>query len=162
METTDTAVVAPVVVHSEFWRRAAELLVALWLITLFAWWWSGRPRREEREPPPIPLHKQQAKFLKAARKAALAGDAQLVRHAMLEWARLQWPDKPPRSIGRVAAGVSEPLKQELNQLSGVSYGPNGKEWDGEALAKALRSFSVVDESEAADSKDLLPPLMPQA
>ena len=161
VEAADTTDVAPVVVHSEFWRRAAELLFAIWLLTLFAWWWSGRPRREEREPPPIPLHKRQAKSLKAARKAALAGDAALVRHALLEWARLQWPDDSPRSIDRIAAGVSDPLKQELQQLSGISYGPNGQDWHGEALARALRSFSVVEKGDPANSKDLLPPLMPE-
>jgi len=160
-ETADTANAEPLVIQSEFWRRAAELLVVIWLLTLFAWWWSGRPRREEREPPAIPVHRQQAKSLKAGRKAALAGDAQMVRQAMLEWARLQWPDNPPRSIGRIAMSVSEPLKQQLEQLSGVSYGPNDRDWNGEALAKALRSFSVVEEGDAAHVKDLLPPLMPE-
>jgi hypothetical protein len=74
---------------------------------------------------------------------------------------LQWPDDPPRSIDRIAAGVSDPLKQELQQLSGISYGPNGKDWHGEALARALRSFSVVEKGDASHSKDLLPPLMPE-
>jgi len=157
----ETDAITPVVIQSQFWRRTTELLGALWLLTLFAWWWSGRPRREVREPPTIPVHKLQAKCLKAGRKAALAGDPQLVRQALLEWGRLQWPNNPPRSIDRIASGVSEPLKQELRQLSGVSYGPNGNDWQGEALAKALRSFSVVEEGEAARSKDLLPPLMPE-
>ena len=57
-----------------FWQRISELLAAVWLLTLFAWWWSSRPRSKPREPAPPPLHKQQAKYLKAARKAALAGD----------------------------------------------------------------------------------------
>lgn len=152
---------APVIVQSGFWRRAAEVLAAVWLLTLFAWWWSTRPRRETREPPPVPLHKQQARHLKAARKAALAGDAGQVRHALLEWGRLQWPDNPPRSIGRLADGVSEPLNLELKQLSGSSYGPNGGGWSGEGLAKALRSFAVVDDRAAGKSPELLPPLMPE-
>jgi hypothetical protein len=152
----------PVVIQSMFWRRVAEVLAAVWLLTLVAWWWSNRPRREQREPPPVPLHRQQAKHLKTARKAALAGDAAQVRHAMLEWGRLQWPDNPPRSIGRLADGVSEPLNDELRKLSGISYGPAGGEWDGAALAKALRSFAVVDAAASAMSSDPLPPLMPQA
>jgi BatD DUF11 like domain len=160
MEAIDTTDAEPIVIQSEFWRHTSELLTAVWLLTLFGWWWSGRPRREEREPPPIPLHKQQAKSLKAARKAALAGDAPSVRHALLEWGHLQWPDNPPRNIDRIASGVSEPLKQELRRLSGVSYGPNDEEWNGEALAKALRSFSVPEEDDTAHSTDLLPPLMP--
>lgn len=109
----------------------------------------------------MPLHKQQARYLKAARKAALAGNAERVRQSMLEWGRLQWPDAPPRSIGRLAEGVSGPLNDELRQLSGISYGPNGGDWDGEALAKALRSFAVVDNRVAANSPDPLPPLMPE-
>ena len=142
-------------------RRAAEVLAAVWLLTVFAWWWSTRPRREERGPPPVPLHKQQARHLKSARKAALAGDAGQVRQALLEWGRLQWPDKPPRSIGRLAEGVSDPLHSELKQLSGSSYGPNGGGWNGEELAKALRSFAVVDDHAAAKSQEILPPLMPE-
>ncbi len=161
VEAADVAPAEPVVVQSGIWRRVAEILAAVWLVTLFAWWWSARPRREEREPPPVPLHKQQARHLKAARKAALAGEAQLVRQAMLEWGRLQWPDHPPRSIGRLAMRVSEPLNRELRQLSGISYGPNGGDWNGEALAKALRSFAVVDDRAAATAADLLPPLMPE-
>jgi len=161
VEAADVAPAGPVLVQSGIWRRVAEILAAVWLVTLFAWWWSAHPRRVEREPPPVPLHKQQARHLKAARKAALAGDAQLVRQALLEWGRLQWPDHPPRSIGRLAMRVSEPLNRELRQLSGISYGPNGGDWNGEALAKALRSFAVVDDRAAATAPDLLPPLMPE-
>lgn len=160
-DVVDIGAAAPVIVQSKLWRRIAEVLAAMWLVTLFAWWWSSRPRREARAPPPVPLHKQQARYLKAARKAALAGNAELVRQSMLEWGRLQWPDKPPRSIGRLAEGVSEPLNDQLRQLSGISYGPNGGDWDGEALAKALRSFAVVDDRVAAKSLDPLPPLMPE-
>jgi hypothetical protein len=161
VETVEMPATPAVLVESSFWRRVAEVLAALWLLTLIAWWWSGRAPREEREPPPVPLHKQQAKHFKAARKAALAGDAHAVRKAIIEWGRLQWPDNPPRSIGRLAERVSEPLQSELLALSGISYGPDGGNWNGEALAKALRSFAVLDKSEPAHSRDLLPPLMPE-
>ena len=108
----------------------------------------------------MPLHKQQARHLKAARKAALAGNASQARHALLEWGRLQWPDSPPRSIGRLADGVSDPLHTQLKQLSGSSYGPNGGGWDGAELAKALRSLAVVADRTAGKTPELLPPLMP--
>lgn len=161
-EVADLVDAAPVIIEQGLWRLAAEVLAAVLLLTWFAWWWSSRVPREAREPPPVPLHKQQARHLKAARKAALAGDAEGVRHALLEWGRLQWPDNPPRSIGRLAEGVSAPLSDALRQLSGISYGPNGGDWNGEALAKALRSFAVVDERVDAQSASLLPPLMPEA
>ena len=142
-----------------FWRRVSELLAALWLVTLIAWWWSSRPQKKQREPAPVPTHKLQAKHLKTARKAALAGDGAGVRQAMLEWAALQWPEKAPRSIGEIATRVSLPLADELRTLSSLSYGPNGGEWNGEALAQAIRSFSVLKDEHAEAPEDL-PPLMP--
>ena len=142
-----------------FWRRVSELLAAVWVITLIAWWWSSRPKRELREPEPIPIHRQQGKHLKAARKAALAGDGSGVRQAMLDWAALQWPEDTPRSIGVLATRVSAPLSDELRRLSSASYGPGEQHWDGDALAKAIRSFSVLKDDDA-EQQELLPPLMP--
>jgi len=162
-ETADEAPQLPPLLPGGFWERASQILGALWLLTLFAWWWSARePRRERREPEAPPLHRQQAKILKAARKAALAGDAINVRSALLDWARLEWTDNAPRSIGDLAERVSSPLADELRRLSSASYGPREAEWDGAALAKALRSFAVLDAGRAAGSGELLPPLMPPA
>ncbi len=153
----------PPLVPDGFWPRAAQLLLGLWLVTVFAWWWSARDRkREPRAPAPPPIHKQQARQLKAARKAALAGDGGAVRAALLEWGRLQWPDAAPRSIGELAQRVSAPLADELRDLSSASYGPTGRAWDGAALARALRSFAVLRDDEADASPGPLPPLMPPA
>jgi hypothetical protein len=107
------------------------------------------------------LHKQQARCLKAARKAALEGDGAGVRQALLEWARLQWPNDTPRSIGALARRVSAPLSDELAKLSASAYGSNGSSWDGEALARYLRSFAILDDSTKTTTDDPLPPLMPQ-
>ena len=152
-----------VTVYSGFWRLIAEILAVLWLVTVIAWWWSTRPTRkyEPREAAPPPLHKQQARCLKAARKAALDGDGAGVRQALLDWGRLQWPTNAPRSIGALAARVSAPLSDELDKLSDSAYGSNGTRWDGEALARYLRSFAVLDENANATPDDPLPPLMPQ-
>jgi hypothetical protein len=152
---------AAVSAGSDFWRLLAQVIGALWLLTLGAWWLSSRPRREPREPAPPPLHKQQAKHLKAARKAALAGDGAGVRQAMLEWGRLQWPDDAPRSIGALAGRVSAPLADELARLSRAAYGPAAENWDGDALAKSLRSFAILDGRDKTAASDPLPPLMPQ-
>jgi len=141
------------------WRRVSELLAAVWLLTLAAWWWSSRPRKKQRQAAPVPVHKQQARHLKAARKAALVGDGAGVRQSLLDWAALQWPDGTPRSIGAIATRVSSPLADELRALSSLSYGPNGGDWKGEQLAKAIRSFSVLKDDES-QTDEKLPPLMP--
>ena len=145
--------------QSSSWRHVSEFLVALWLATIALWWWSSRPTREPREPGPIPLHKRQAKFLKAARKAAVAQDGSGVRQALIQWGRLQWPGDAPRSIGIIAARVSSPLAEQLESLSKLSYGSASEEWDGEALARALRSFAVVVDDQGRND-EFLPPLMP--
>lgn len=146
-----------------FWQRASQLLAAAWLLTILAWWWSSRDRkRVPREPEPPPLFKQQAKFVKTARKAALAGDDTALRAAMLEWGRLQWPEDAPRSLGTLAARVADPLAGELRQLSKASYGREGGEWDRDALAQALRSIVVPKDAADLRSPDTLPPLMPPA
>jgi hypothetical protein len=80
---------------------------------------------------------------------------------MLEWGRLQWPDDTPRSIGALARRVSAPLSDELSRLSRAAYGRNGEGWDGEALARSLRSFAVLDDATKDTASDPLPPLMPQ-
>lgn len=143
-----------------FWRRVSELLAAVWLVTLLAWWWTSRPtKREPREPAPVPLHKRQSRLLKSARKAARAGDAAGVKQSLLEWAALEWPENTPRSIGALASRVSPDLAGELDAFSSLSYGPRRGEFDGDALATAIRSFSVLRDDSSEDHEQL-PPLMP--
>ncbi len=138
---------------------AAGLFV-LWILTLGAWWWSLRPRREAKAPPPTPTYKLQARCLKEARKAALDGNAASLKAALLEWGRLQWPDAPPRSLGILAGKLSSPLAEELMAVSRSSYGPDAPHWDGQAIARSLRSFAVLkDDAKGADA-EALPPLMP--
>ncbi|MFQ5608670.1 MAG: BatD family protein [Woeseiaceae bacterium] len=157
---TETATVQQSIVESSFWRRIAEILAALWLITLFGWWWSNRPHREEREAPPVPLHKQQARHLKAARQAAASGDAPAVRRALLEWGRIEWRDDSPRSIGELAGRVAAPLADELEKLSSASYGPNSGGFDGVSLAAALRQVRTTEQEQSRAGGESLPPLMP--
>ena len=151
----------PSPVADGFWKQASQLLVAVWLLTIFAWWWSSRSTQTEtRKPAPPPVYKIQAKILHAARKAERNGDRAAVRSAIIKWGRLQWPDDAPRSVGEFASRVSSPLTEELRNLSSVSYGPLLSDWDGQALAKALRSISVLVEDDKVTARDLLPPLMP--
>ena len=165
-DATPPAEPVTVVVADSFWQRAAELLAVLWILTVAAWWWSSRskPRRsrERREPSLPPAHKRQAQLRKTARKAAIEGNGAGVRAAVLEWGGLQWPDEAPRSIGELSSRVESPLADELRKLSSASYGPNGGDWDGEALAKALKSVSILTPYEERVASEQLPPLMPPA
>ena len=92
----------------------------------------------------------------------MIGDAATVRQAILEWSRLQWPQNAPRSIGELAGRVEAPLSDELRELSAVSYGKDAGDWDGTALAKALKSVTILTEHSVATARESLPPLMPPA
>ena len=148
-------------VQSSIWRRVSEVLAGLWLLTVAAWWWSRRPvSRAPREPAPPPIYKQQTKLLKAARKAAKAGDGASIRSALLDWSRLEWPDNPPLNVGDFANRVAMPLSTQLEGLCRADYGPQKDSFDGEALAKSLRTISVLREEKEVRPTDVLPPLMP--
>ena len=149
------------VVYVDFWRYISAGLAGVWVITLIAWWWSRRPAtREPKEPAPPPIYKQQAKFLKAARKAAQAGDAAGIKSNLLSWGRLEWPDDAPRSVGEMANRVSIPLSTQLPALCSASYGPGEEARNGEELAKSLRSITVLRDDAPEQQGDGLPPLSP--
>lgn len=162
VEPTDVPVMDTVVVHSDLWRRISEGMAVLWVLTVFTWWWSRRmPRaRIAKEPKEPPLHKQQARFLKAARKSALGDDVSGVKAAMLDWARLQWPDDTPRSVGDIADRVSMPFSTELRAMCKASYGSGTAQWSGEDLSKSIRSFAVLQEDQVIGKTEELPPLLP--
>jgi len=149
-------------IQSQLWQLIAEGLAVLWILTVSAWWWSRRAPRAHKpvEPKELPVHKQQSRLLKNARKAAHASDSSEVKSALLAWARLQWPDDAPRNIGDLALRVTMPLSTELNHMCSANYGPGISAWSGEKLAKALKSFSLLgnDEQHVADAE--LPPLFP--
>lgn len=151
----------PTVIHSEFWRMASGVLLVVWLLTLVFWRSGKRNKAPEKtkEPPVVPIHKQQARCLKTARKAALASDAAALKPALLQWGRLQWPNDAPRNVGDLAKRVSMPLSIELNKMCSASYGVGG-EWDGESIAKALRSFAVLTGDDTIETGADLPPLAP--
>ena len=153
---------AATVIHSDLWRRVSEILAAAWVLTLIAWWWSGRrPKREPRASEEPPVYKRQGKLLKAARNAAEAGDAAELKASLLEWGRLEWPHRAPRSVGELAARVDLPLSVQLEEFCSATYGPGAGDWDGAALAKSLRAIKVLKEEKEARPVDELPPLIPE-
>jgi hypothetical protein len=149
------------VVQSRFWQYASVSLGGLWVLTVVAWWWSRRPAsRAPKEPAPPPIYKQQAKCLKAARKAAKAGDGAGIRAALLRWGKLEWDEDAPLNIGDFASRVAMPLSAQLEGLCRADYGPGKDSFDGEALAKSLRTITVLQEQKEERPTDVLPPLMP--
>jgi len=148
--------------QSSVWRRVSEGFITLWLLTVFIWWWSRRPEKKPKERKSPSIHRQQARVLKTVRRAALSNDSTTVKSALLNWGRLQWPNDWPRNIGDFASRVSDPLAGELMILCNASYGLAEDVWNGENLAKALRSFTITSSDEKKLDTDELPPLIPRS
>ena len=147
--------------QSSIWRSVSVALAGIWLLTVVVWWWSRRPvSGAPREPAPPPIYKQQAKFLKAARKSATAGDGAGIRSALLSWGRLEWPQNAPLNIDDLATRIAMPLSTQLESLCRADYGPQKVSFDSQALAKSLRSVTVLQDEKEQRPTDGLPPLMP--
>ncbi|MBJ90073.1 MAG: hypothetical protein CMO98_09460 [Woeseia sp.] len=149
------------ILYVDFWRYVSIGLGGTLVLTLIGWWWSSRPKRvKDKQFPVEPIHKRQAKVLKAARKAAVANNAADVKSNLLHWGRLEWPDNCPRNIRELSSRVSAPLSAALEEFCNATYGPGRQEWDGDALARSLKSFSAVNENVSKQHIDKLPPLAP--
>ena len=135
----------------------------LWLLTVAGWWYATRKPRQPspRAVPEVPLHKQQRRLLKQARKALREEQADDFKRALLEWARLEWPEDPPRSIGTPAQRVASPLREALLGFAAARYGPHGTaDWDSASLEQALRYLTVRDDVSRSETSAALPSLLP--
>jgi hypothetical protein len=160
----ETETAAAPVPASPAWRNLSVALACLWLATVLAWWRSRRAAQASQEPAAdtVPTSRLLNSQLRLARNAAERGDARETKAALLKWARLQWPERPPRSIGELAARVPGEIREELLRLSSSSYGPERVPWDGAALARALRGLRLDDDARHRRPAQGLPPLMPSA
>ncbi len=147
---------------SAAWRNVSAALALLWLATVLVWWRSRRIQSmpADEEAGGLAKGRLRTSLLRQARRAAERGDVRETRAALLKWGRLQWPERPPRSVGEIAARVSGELRQELLRLSDCSYGPGEDAWDGSALSRALGAAKLgAREGDRGMRRDL-PPLLP--
>ncbi|HZD51458.1 MAG TPA: BatD family protein [Woeseiaceae bacterium] len=145
------------------WRNLSAALAVLWLATLLIWWRSRRSAAPlpAAPAPTAPKAGSRSSLLRAARRAAERGDACEAKSALLKWGRLEWPGRPPLSIGDIAARLTEPAAAELRRLSDSSYGPGGEPWNGARLARALGSLKTGRGHSDTRTQERLPPLMPR-
>ncbi|MGB5472311.1 MAG: hypothetical protein WBQ78_02405, partial [Gammaproteobacteria bacterium] len=101
------------------------------------------------------------------RDACTRSDPQSAAAALLDWAAATWPDRPPRSLGALAARVGQG-GEHIRALEAALYGANGQGWNGQTLWKAfdeglLRPATRPSpEPQAAGAPPLYPDLRKQA
>ncbi len=74
--------------------------------------------------------------LKSLQQACRDGDRDAAARALLELARAEWPERPPRGLGELADRIDTGA-DEVRALDRSLYGGDTHAWDGAALWQAL-------------------------
>ena len=129
---------------------------SLWL--LFYRMVFGRAKKEAGSVPP---KENDSGAIKRLREACHAGKADEARQALLEWARLHWPEKPPLTVSELAARLNSPaLVEEAGSLNKALYGGNLNEWHGENLWRTFKAAQTDERKRTENEKIPVPPLYP--
>jgi hypothetical protein len=152
---------APVVVETGaagFWPWLSAALLGVWVLTLLGWW---RERRR-RSPPAHPAETlPRARTARTAlRDACRNGDRQAAAHALLDWARAEWPDSPPTSLGALAARLPR-ARPVILDLDRALYAADAANWRGEELWRVVRAGLRESPPEPTAPRSALPPLYPR-
>ena len=145
------------------WQIVSAVLALGWALTALAWWRSaGRTTREPRRRLPHPQFNADRKIARALQQACRRNEAAEAQRLLLQWGALRWADRPPATLGALAAllpaaaaaAVAELEAHLYGKHAGASQGP----WDGEPLAAALKALQSVARGGDRGGDDALLPL----
>ncbi|MEZ5577182.1 MAG: hypothetical protein R3F44_16740 [Candidatus Competibacteraceae bacterium] len=135
-----------------------------WIATLLLWW---RARSQVRAVSPSAdaqeMGLSQREALRELKQACQANDAERTKKALLHWAKVRWPDQPPRSVLGIAERIDhQDARHALTTFDRCLYQDGGRSWNGETF---YRDVSDVLQAKAARMKDgpkgqVLPELYP--
>jgi hypothetical protein len=143
---------------ASFWPWLSGALGAGWLATVVAWWFGGRLKRERGAGTPSTRPPSAKGLFRQLAAACRVNDAHRTQELLLSWARLQFADDPPASLGALAARLSGPLAAEIAGLEAALYGPKPAEWRGGPLLTELKAARSVARTGQGDDSDPLVPL----
>lgn len=137
------------------WHWISLIFVVLWLATLLAWWLSRRRAPSVSVPTPAPappVRQSESQARDRFQSACRINDPVAARRALLEWAQARWPDAPPAGLRALAGRLDDPeVDTLLIDLDRACFA--GGQWNGSALAQALKRLPVRHERNA-DTEEL--------
>jgi len=135
------------------WHWISLILVILWLATLLAWWLSRRraPKVSLPTPAAAPVRPSESQARNRFQSACRINDPVAARRALLEWAQARWPDAPPAGLRALAGRLDPEVDALLIDLDRACFA--GGQWNGSALAQALKRLPVRHERKA-DTEEL--------
>jgi hypothetical protein len=143
--------------RASFWPWISGLLAAAWLATAALWWRARAPRAPAPAAAPETAEKPALrKILRDLGSACAVNDAAAARNALLDYADVRFAPNPPRSLGALAALLSEPVAREVLALEAHIYGAASGPWRGDGLEIVLRDLDAAQVPERAAAEPLLP------
>jgi len=140
------------------WLGGAAALLAMVILFVAVRRHLRRRGPESAEPAarlrPAPRRKA---ALRALRQACVGNDRQAAASALLDLARAEWPDDPPRGLAALAARLAVGGK-EVGALDRCLYAAPGDRWEGDALWRTLRRGLEAKRGDRLREDDGLEPL----
>ncbi len=142
------------------------LLTALVVVLVLAteWWQRRRAQRGDGSNATVTRVPSRAVSLGALRRACSANDPYAATSALLDLARLQWPDDPPRGLGTLGSRLAQ-AAAEVSALERSLYAAEeASSWRGDALWQAMRGGlrpRRIDTSRHDDDLETLYPIRSQ-
>lgn len=137
---------------SKAWWVAGGFAIA-WLLTIMLWYVQRRHNS---------LRQRRQEAWRLLQEACLANKPALARDALLNWARLQWPNAMVLNLSDLDNLMPDLLlKQQIQLLSQALYKVNAAQssiWQGELLWRSLAATSK--RSMKKNKADPLPPINP--
>ena len=118
------------------WPWISLALAIGWLITLIAFLRKGERTPKIKHTPTPSLQPLE----KAVQKHSSNNDAHNTMDALLEWAKVRWPEKTIASLVDIAELSHPELGEQLQALNTSLYSPDHQPWHGKKLAKAFDNF----------------------
>jgi hypothetical protein len=138
---------------------AVIALALLWMATMFYLIKTRNRASAVTEPEPESEHKPDRKrSLKELADACRQDNPGMVRDALIEWAKNQWPGDPPNSLEDIAGRMPGESGAPVMQLSASLYSPDAARWDGSAIYEAVSKLTTDKSSSNPAKDDVLQPL----
>jgi BatD DUF11 like domain len=147
--------------YQTLWFWLALVFVSAWLATL-ALWLNGKRNHDADSSSETRHEKKPPAFKRTAlQKACQQKDLAKVQHLLLEWAAIQWPDNPPRTLGALQRSINNAeFAEGLKSLQAALYSKQSTDWSGEDFWQAFKKLQSEHQQTSFASHDPLPPLNP--
>lgn len=141
-----------------YWPWVSASLAAGWLLTVGLWLRAHRGARAEPRAGRRPSRPQSSqRLLKQLRAACGAADAKRAQQLLLEWAKLEFAEDPPQSLGTLGERVPVAMAAEIAALEAHLYGLRDSPWSGSELGREIKALdSVIRRGNKGDSDPLTP------